>query len=116
MVSVGPYRRSSNTRYRRSKPNSSNIKNTVSAIFGGLASVATGGSFENGAFQAAMVHLFNNEADKINTILKINKYVKNLQTTYQSVRNAENIDKLLEVAVDDLTIFEFKIEILSKYE
>ena len=37
-------------------------RTTVSAVFGGLAARATGGSFEDGAMAAAFSHLFNDEA------------------------------------------------------
>jgi len=36
-------------------------RTTIAPVFGGLASKAVGGSFQGGAFQAAMVHLFNYE-------------------------------------------------------
>jgi RHS repeat-associated protein len=39
-------------------------RTTIAAVFGGLASEATGGSFEDGALQAAVVHLFNQEVKK----------------------------------------------------
>jgi hypothetical protein len=40
-------------------------RTTVAAMFGGLAAEATGGNFEDVAFQAAMVHLFNTEAGRL---------------------------------------------------
>ncbi len=43
-------------------------RTTIAATIGGLAAQATGGNFEDGAYQAAMVHLFNDETDWINTI------------------------------------------------
>ncbi len=42
-------------------------RTTIAATIGGLAAQATGGNFEDGAYQAAMVHLFNFEWDKIGT-------------------------------------------------
>jgi len=38
-------------------------RTAVAMMFGGLASEATGGSFEDGAMNALFVHLFNDEAD-----------------------------------------------------
>ncbi|MBA1446330.1 MAG: hypothetical protein M3H12_07710 [Chromatiales bacterium] len=40
------------------------IRTMTAAVFGGLASAATGGSFADGAYHAAMVHLFNAEMGK----------------------------------------------------
>jgi len=40
------------------------VRTAVASVFGGLASKATGGSFHDGAVNAAMVHLFNAEAQK----------------------------------------------------
>jgi hypothetical protein len=42
-------------------------RTVVSAVFGGLAARATGGSFEDGAMAAAFRHLFNEEAGRIFT-------------------------------------------------
>ncbi|PWQ92239.1 hypothetical protein, partial [Leucothrix pacifica] len=36
-------------------------RTAVASVFGGLATKATGGSFHDGAMNAALVHLFNNE-------------------------------------------------------
>lgn len=37
-------------------------RTTIAATLGGLSAKATGGDFQQGAYQAAMVHLFNKEA------------------------------------------------------
>ena len=37
------------------------VRTTITSVFGGLASKASGGSFRDGAISAAFVHLFNDE-------------------------------------------------------
>ncbi len=46
-------------------------RTTIAATIGGLAAQATGGSFEDGAYQAAMVHLFNREGDIFKAKLRL---------------------------------------------
>jgi hypothetical protein len=41
------------------------LRTVTAAVFGGLASEATGGSFADGALSAALTHLFNDEADNL---------------------------------------------------
>ena len=40
-------------------------RTTIAATLGGLSAKATGGDFQMGAYQAAMVHLFNKEAETL---------------------------------------------------
>jgi hypothetical protein len=46
-------------------------RTTIAAMFGGVASQATGGSFSDGAYTAAVVHLFNREGDILKLKLKM---------------------------------------------
>ncbi|RLJ22616.1 hypothetical protein DJ030_00910 [bacterium endosymbiont of Escarpia laminata] len=52
------------------------IRTMTAAVLGGLASAATGGSFADGAYHAAMVHLFNAELSYHKQALKVIKDAK----------------------------------------
>ena len=45
-------------------------RTTIVAVFGGMASQATGGDFYEGAMRAAFVHLYNGEYDTLGKALK----------------------------------------------
>ena len=80
-------------------------RSTVAAMFGGIAAEATGGSFEDGAFQAAMVHLFNQEVARKG----VDHYSRNAENDkYLKEAGLYGRNDLTTDEINDAGIFGFK--------